>query len=148
MLTNQNKILISHRGNITGKNPQKENTPEYIEAALKLGYNVEIDVWYLNNELFLGHDKGIYKTSLNFLQDDRLWCHCKNIEALRFLLDNDVHCFFHKSDDVTLTSKGFIWTFPGKRLVPRSFCVMPEYGYNGNLDECSGICSDFIEDYK
>ena len=28
-------ILISHRGNTNGKNPQKENTVSYIQQALK-----------------------------------------------------------------------------------------------------------------
>ena len=39
-------ILISHRGNIEGKQPKLENKPEYISKALELGYNVEIDIWY------------------------------------------------------------------------------------------------------
>ena len=39
-------ILISHRGNINGKKPDLENKPEYIQNAIKLGYNVEIDVWW------------------------------------------------------------------------------------------------------
>ena len=30
-------ILISHRGNTNGRNPEKENTIEYIEQALKKG---------------------------------------------------------------------------------------------------------------
>ena len=38
-------ILISHRGNITGPNKEMENKPEYIEKTLKMGYDVEIDVW-------------------------------------------------------------------------------------------------------
>ena len=38
--------LIAHRGNIDGPNPERENSPEYIEEALKAGYDVEVDVWY------------------------------------------------------------------------------------------------------
>ena len=37
--------LISHRGNILGRKKQLENNPNYIENTLKLGYDVEIDVW-------------------------------------------------------------------------------------------------------
>ena len=37
-------ILISHRGNINGPNPEMENNPEYIQKALDLGYDVEVDV--------------------------------------------------------------------------------------------------------
>ena len=41
-------ILISHRGNITGKQPELENDPNYIRAALDENYDVEIDVWHIN----------------------------------------------------------------------------------------------------
>jgi len=34
------KYLISHRGNINGKNPQFENNPQYIDYAIKNNYNV------------------------------------------------------------------------------------------------------------
>ena len=36
-------ILISHRGNIDGKIVERENHPEYIDEAIALGYDVEID---------------------------------------------------------------------------------------------------------
>ena len=35
-------ILISHRGNISGPNPERENHPEYIFEALQAGYDVDI----------------------------------------------------------------------------------------------------------
>ncbi len=38
-------FLISHRGNISGKLPERENTVDYIQEALGLGYDVEVDVW-------------------------------------------------------------------------------------------------------
>ena len=38
-------ILISHRGNIFGPNKKDENKIEYVENALNLGFDVEIDVF-------------------------------------------------------------------------------------------------------
>ena len=49
-------ILIAHRGNVNGPNPLLENTPEYIDAALKKHYLCEVDVWKINNKLYLSHD--------------------------------------------------------------------------------------------
>jgi glycerophosphoryl diester phosphodiesterase len=50
-------ILIAHRGNLNGKQPERENSPEYIKEALEKGYHVEVDVWLKEtNNLFLGHD--------------------------------------------------------------------------------------------
>ena len=53
--------LISHRGNTSGPNPEKENSPEYIIAALLAGYEVEIDVWFENGKFMLGHSEPQYE---------------------------------------------------------------------------------------
>lgn len=143
-----NQFLISHRGNLNGKNVDFENHPDYIMAAINKGFDVEVDVWLYRDRLYLGHDKPQYVTSFEFLKSDRLWCHCKNTEVIPLLLSEDIHCFYHQTDDVTLTSKNFIWTYPNKFLVPNSICVMPELGYDGDLETCAGICSDFIGVYR
>ena len=140
--------LISHRGNIDGKQLDLENDPEYIERALDKGYDVEIDVWY-DNGFYLGHDKPQYEISSNYLVDNRFWCHAKNGEALVKMKDiGGIHYFWHQEDDYTLTSQGFIWTFPKKLLYYNSVCVLPERGYEGNISNCYAICSDNIEKYR
>ena len=101
-------ILISHRGNILGRKKQLENNPNYIDNALKLGYDVEVDVWSIDKQFYLGHDKPQYKIERSFLQNKKFWCHAKNIEAFyRMIDDNKIHCFFHDKDKVALTSKGY-----------------------------------------
>jgi hypothetical protein len=141
-------ILISHRGNINGRKPEFENNPSYIVKAYLEGYNVEIDVWYIDGEWLLGHDNPQYKTDLLFLKNSNFWCHAKNIEALHEMLKyEEIHCFWHQNDDYTITSKGYIWTFPNKIITENSICVLPEL-YNITANNCFGICSDFIENYK
>ena len=54
-------ILISHRGNILGRKKQLENNPNYIDNTLKLGYDVEVDVWSIDKQFYLGHDEPQYK---------------------------------------------------------------------------------------
>ena len=51
-------ILISHRCNINGKLPNRENTISYIKEAIAKGFDVEIDIckWDGKN-FFLGHDE-------------------------------------------------------------------------------------------
>jgi hypothetical protein len=55
--------------------------------------------------------------------------------------------FWHQEDTLTLTSMNVIWAYPGKQPIKGSVAVMPEI-YNDNLDNCIGICSDYINDYK
>ena len=141
--------FIAHRGNIDG--PSKfENSPDHIDEAISLGFDVEIDVWVDGYKIFLGHDEPEYKIDNAFLEERRsmLWCHAKNIHALKWLVENNFNTFFHDTDDYTLTSKGFIWAYPGKELVEGSICVMPEMAddplyLKKNKDIIYAVCSDY-----
>ena len=48
---------------------------------------------------------------------------------------------------MTITSKGYWWTYPGKKLFENSICVLPEM-HNQKSDICAGYCSDLIEKYR
>ena len=140
-------ILISHRGNISGSNLERENTGPYIQEALDQGYEVEIDVWYKDNTLFLGHDGPKNKTNLKFISKNSLWCHAKSIEALNYLIEQEIRCFWHQEDDIALTyPKMLFWTYPGKKLTNRSICVHlgPK---THEIDDCYGVCSDYISTF-
>ena len=51
-------IYISHRGNIDHVDKTQENKKYYIQEAIDLGYDVEIDVRKKRNgSLWLGHDE-------------------------------------------------------------------------------------------
>ena len=143
--------FISHRGNIHGREIESENQPRKIEECLDLGYEVEVDVWGIDGNLFLGHDKPDYQVHIDFLQREKVWCHAKNFEALTIFANNPkIHYFWHQEDDYTITSHGIIWVYPGKSLPIGSICVMPErasYSYD-QLKSCLGICSDNISSFR
>lgn len=147
-------IYISHRGNINGRIEEYENYPPYIDSAIHLGYHVEVDVWFVDDEWWLGHDEPQYKTSTEWLEErqDSLWIHCKNVDAMVELESGNKHYdgfnfFWHETDTITLTSLSFIWAYPGKQPIKGSIAVMPEI-YNEDVSQCYGICSDVIEKYK
>ena len=145
-------ILISHRGNLNGLSV-RENEPEYIHESLVHDFDVEIDVWYIDGEFWLGHDRPQYQIEENFLENSRLWCHAKNIDALyKMKINSLIHCFWHQEDDVTLTSRGFFWTYPGKQLTKKSICVLPEFEDKKSKvilpKNVAGICSDFVVNYR
>ena len=140
-------ILISHRGNLNGPKPKMENSPKYIEIAIKKNFHVEIDVWIKKNNFYLGHDEPVYEVNKEYLENKKFWCHAKNIEAMEALKNINATYFWHQNDDVVLTSNGYFWTYPGKKLLSNSICVLPEQSNQKNFS-CAGICSDFIENYK
>jgi hypothetical protein len=143
--------LISHRGNINGPNPNLENEPKYIANAISQGYEVEVDIWFIDNVLYLGHDKPQHSVDFRWFRDriTKLWIHCKNIEAVVFFKEcgYDINYFWHEEDTLTLTSQNHLWAYPGKQPIKNSIAVMPEIN-NDNISQCSGICSDFIKNYK
>ena len=142
-------ILVAHRGNVDGPNPDLENSPLYITEALRRGFHVQVDVWLIpNGMLYLGHEKAIYPTTVEFLrQSPRIICNAKTPSTLWRLLQDNIHCFSHDQDDCTLTSRGWIWTYHGKELTEESVSVMPEWihrdpdKWNTN---CMAICSDWV----
>mgnify|MGYP001494110728 CR=1 FL=1 len=139
--------LISHRGNINSIKKDKENSPDYVNQALKNGYDVEVDVRFKDGKFFLGHDFNQFEINKEYLLNKKIWCHAKTYEALIALDRIKAHYFWHQEDDYTITSKGYIWTYPGKKLLSKSICVLPERANYKKID-CEGICSDFIERYK
>lgn len=140
-------VIIAHRGNILGPQPEKENTKDYIERALEAGFHVEVDIWLTEQGLFLGHDKPEHPVTIDFLRDDRIICHCKNIPALNLALLTGLHCFSHDKDQAVLTSRGLIWLYPGETPVTtRSVVVLPPL--NAMVPECYGVCTDYAALYS
>lgn len=149
--------LIAHRGNLVGPNTSRENLPAYVDIALSSGYDAEIDIWLIDNLLFLGHDKPQFEVTLEWLitRSNLLWIHAKTCATLGFLIGQpDLNCFFHDTDAVTLTSHNFLWTFPGGPLHSRSVNVMPEKsdpGLSSIKRYCDSnfyaICTDFPEKF-
>ena len=142
--------LISHRGNIDGRLESWENEPTYIDLAISKGYDVEVDVWYKDGILWLGHDEPQYSVDFRWFRDrlNRLWIHCKNTESIIFFksLHYDFNYFWHESDTITLTSQNYIWAHPGKQPIENSIAVMPEI-HNDDTSLCVGVCSDYLLNY-
>ena len=145
-------ILISHRGNLNGKS-EDENNPEKIHKAITLGFDVEIDLRYFNKNLYLGHDGPEFIIAKDWLLNysHKLWIHCKDLSTIEFVSNDkqlmQTNYFFHDNDHSTITSKGFLWVYPGFQPIRNSIAVMPEL-YNDDISLSKGICSDEIKKYK
>ena len=140
--------IIAHRANLFGPVPLEENEPSQIEKAISLGFDVEIDVRIINDEIFLGHDIPQYKIELEFLTENavHLWCHAKNAKALDFLLEHNLHTFWHQEDDYTITSRGIAWAYPDKQT--KGVFVMPEWKDTIVNRDAYGVCTDYPYKYR
>jgi hypothetical protein len=144
--------VIAHRGNIDG--PSKmENAPSHIDTAVNAGFDVEIDVWGVNGKLLLGHDEPKYSIRERSLSEilSVAWLHCKNLESILTIQEKfpNANYFWHQSDDFTFTSKGYIWTYPGKELTSKSVLVLPELQEERFTKyDPYGVCTDYPFNYK
>ena len=142
--------LISNRGNIFGKDISVENSPDYIDETLSLGYEVKVDLWYIDNEIFLGDYVPTYKVSFDWLISRylKLWICCKNVDALEFLHSHDHFNYFWDTPDViTLTSLNYFWVkstnISGKNVIlsiPETDSVIDEI----TNKKFYGICANTI----
>lgn len=142
--------LIAHRGNYAGRNPERENTIEYLQEALDQGYWIECDIQMVGDDLFFGHDDPQEPVSYEIVMNSRTICHAKDLDALLRLMFLGAHAFWHENDTVTLTSRGQIWCYPGYH--PRYDqsiwldlldCPLPD-----DISGIFGICADDLTQYK
>ena len=121
--------LISHRGNIDGKT-LLENQPSYIDDAIELGYDVEVDIWYIGDRVYLGHDLAQYQIDIHWLENrkSKLWIHCKNLNSLSVfsMYEAPFKYFWHQNDEYALTSNFYTISYPGKEPHKKTIMAMPE----------------------
>lgn len=140
--------IISHRGNVSGPGG-RENSPEQIDRALALSYDVEVDLWVVDNAPWLGHDGPECRVSQNFLKSrsDKLWVHCKNHDCLDYAKSLNLNYFFHENEPYAVTSDGFLWCHPSSVVLKNSVAVLPEIN-DKDIGQAYGVCTDFPERYS
>lgn len=138
--------IIAHRGNLDGPDSKKENHPDYIKNAIDLGFDVEIDIWLHNNDLYLGHCEPQYKIDISWLKTYKhlLWIHLKNIDAYNFFCLSSFNYFWHENDKFTLTSKNIPWCYPGVYLRNG---ITVHLGNEKVINQAYGICTDYARHF-
>jgi len=141
-------LWILHRGLKAGPDSALENKEPLLKRRLQEGWDVEIDLWLEEGQIWLGHDR-----PESLLEDQSLlacpkaWIHCKNLPMLAYMTEKrpGAPFFSHDTDPATLTSNGYIWCYPGFQAGPKSILVMPERVPLMSIDysAIAGICSDY-----
>jgi hypothetical protein len=108
-----------------GPDIENENHPEYLAETIDTGFDVEIDLWIEKTKIFLGHDEPQYPVDPEFLYKhyDKIWVHCKNVEALEYLGKTAwINWFWHDKDDYTITSQNHLWCHPNAVQIDGAIC--------------------------
>ena len=145
-------ILISHRGNIDSINPERENTHNYIDEAINSGYHVEIDIYYHDEKLWLGHDNPETVVENKWLVDRAasLFIHAKNHAALEhFLYNTNIPVFYHSIEPhVLIGNTKLIWSHNLAEATSNSIIPLlseEEAQKANDFRHVFGICSDFVK---
>lgn len=144
--------IISHRGNIKGVVASKENRPSYIDSAIGSGYEVEVDIRYINGEFWLGHDTPDYKINKEWILNriDDIWYHCKNLEAALELkkLNSNIKYFCHSQDSYIITSTNHFWVHDLNLNLDEN-CIIPlldeESVLKFNDKIVYAVCTDYVD---
>ena len=144
--------IISHRGNLNGPNSCRENSPEAIFRASSYGYNVEVDLWIINNCFYFGHDIPKYKITKDFIEkiSNNTFFHIKCcIEAE---LSTKLNYFIQNEEPQVITSAGQIWCHSSYPIFNWKSILTLSETQNIFLDEklnkCYGICTDYPNKWK
>ena len=144
-------MIIAHRGNLTGPEVERENSPSYIDAAIAAGFPVEVDLRSKDGELWLGHDNPQYPITQEWLFARRkdLWIHIKDYcsAVLMGQLKENYQFFCHQSDDFTITSTGHVWVHDLENEITKE-CIVPLLDRKSIIDftqkEFFAICTDYV----
>ena len=75
--------FISHRGNLVHKDLNRENKIASIMDVIEKGFDCEIDIWSIDNNLHLGHDK----------PDEKIKGNKQQMMAINLLVDDQTQLF-------------------------------------------------------
>ena len=139
----EQKIYISNRGNLAGKDPNEENKPDYIRNALDKGVCVKTDLWVIKDRTVTGKEHPSIGIDLKYFNKEKLLIQARNPTALLYLLEEGYHCFWRESDNLIMTNRNFILSYAGS-IFPKSIIMLPEQNAIVTNNDYMGICSDFI----
>ncbi len=146
-------IYIAYRGLFEGVNPQTEDTPDQIGKAFNAGFSVMVDVWRVNDLLYLGADQPLIEVTEKYLQGPRFWINCRNQDMQDWIVTQPTkkypHYFWNIDPNTPYdtTSDGYLWTYQVQPVNNLSIMVLPEIADRGLLStvhwKCYGVCTTF-----
>ena len=148
--------FICHRGNLERKELLTENAPALLDKRITDGYDVELDVWYKDNQLFLGHDNPEHPITFEWLmQSSKKYIHTKNAQTLEYLLlrcgkeGYNPNIFYHTGEHYSLTTRNHIIVLPGQEILAGSVNMMPEMSPTlKDSSQAYAVCSDSFSNFS
>ena len=146
-------LYISYQGIYDGQNYENANTPNQIGSAFDAGFACMVDVWRINNAMYVGTESNQIPVTEKYLQGRRFWLNCKTQSTYTWFTTQSINLypnyFYQPNPNTTVsTSGGQLWT-PGTVPVNNtSIVVLPEIADRGLFStvklRCYGVCSTYL----
>lgn len=148
-------LYISYRGIFDGNDFQDANTPKQISKAFGYGSSVMVDVWRVDNKLYLGDDQPITEVTEKYLQGPRWYLNARNIDAQTWLASQSSNLYPNWFYFPTMPPPAYVTASNGKLITPgtvpinnNSIIFLPEITDRGCFStvklKCFGICSSYL----
>ena len=146
-------LYISYQGIFDGKNYEDANTPDQIGRSFNNGFSCMVDVWRIDNTLYVGSEQAPISVTDNYLRGNRFWIKCANQETYDWFTTQSLiqypNYFYQPNSMANVsTSSNKLWT-PGTVPVnDTSIIVLPEIQDRGLFStvhlRCYGVCSTYL----
>ena len=73
-------LYISYQGIYDGQNYEDANTPKQINKALGKGFSCLINVWRVDNKLYVGTEQPVIEVTEKYIQGPRFWINAVNTD--------------------------------------------------------------------
>ena len=146
-------LYISYQGIFDGKNYEDANTPDQIGTSFNNGFSCMVDVWRIDDTLYVGSEQAPISVTDSYLRGNRFWIKCANQETYDWFTTQSLiqypNYFYQPNSMANVsTSSNKLWT-PGTVPVnDTSIIVLPEIQDRGLFStvhlRCYGVCSTYL----
>ena len=149
-------FYISYQGIYDGKDYEDANTPSQISKAQQRGFSCLIDVWRINNKLYVGNGQPLIEVTEKYIQGNRFWINAVNTDMQTWIATQPSALYpnyFHF--DASTPPPPYATASNGKLITPgtvpintSSVMFLPEINdrslYTMVKVKSYGICSGFL----
>mgnify|MGYP000741897966 FL=1 len=149
-------FYISYQGIYDGKDYEDANTPSQISKAQQRGFSCLIDVWRINNKLYVGNGQPLIEVTEKYIQGNRFWINAVNTDMQTWIATQPSNLYpnyFHF--DASTPPPPYATASNGKLITPgtvpintSSVMFLPEINdrslYTMVKVKSYGICSGFL----